>query len=109
MASTHVTSGHNTLEITDSFGDSAQFQIGATGIYLVIGHKHANPDHSISIAITEESSVALRDALIRSFPLTASKPSVKVDTVGELSSFEVVGGSVVINASANSTVIINNK
>lgn len=106
MASTHMLKGRNTLKITDSFGDSATFNVSNTGIYLTIEHRRGFGDRTCSIAITEESAIALRDALLTDFPLIA-KPSVSVSTVGELSSIEVTGGSVVINATGN--VIVNNK
>ncbi len=107
MASTHVTTGHNTLKITDSFLDSATFTINKTGIYLIIDHRRAARDTTLSIAITEQSALALRDALLKDFPLPKVEQSVTVSSVGELSSIEVTGGGVVIHANGN--VIVNNK
>lgn len=107
MASTHVFTHDNTLKITDSFDDSAKFQINSGGVYLVIEHRRAPRGTTLSIAITKESALALRDALLRGFPLSKVDPTVTVSSVGELSSIEVTGGSVVINANGN--VIVNNK
>lgn len=107
MPSTHVYTSQNTLKITDSFDDSATFQINDGGVYLVIEHRRAPRGTTLSIAITNESTLALRDALLKRFPLPKVEPAVTVSSVGELSSIEVTGGSVVINANGN--VIVNNK
>lgn len=57
----------------------------------------------LSMVFSEEQVNLLREAL----GLVAEKPAVTVSTVGELSSIEVTGGNVVINATG--TVIVNNK
>lgn len=56
---------------------------------------------ALTMVFSEAEVQALREAL------GVSVPGVSVSTVGELSSIEVTGGSVVINATG--TVIVNNK
>lgn len=98
-----------TKTFTDSFHDDMRVQIDEHNLHIKTVQTRRGEHYSTETNMSFSPSVAqdLRDHLIALFPLPATAPSVTVSSVGELSSIEVTGGSVVIHANGN--VIVNNK
>lgn len=99
-----------TKTFTDSFHDAMRVQIDGNNLHIKTVQTRRGEHYSTETNMSFSPGVAqsLRDHLIDLFPLPAVvEPSVTVSSVGEVSSIEVTGGSVVIHAMGN--VIVNNK
>lgn len=107
MASTH-TLRHQTLNIVDTYGDSASFDTNGHGIFLSV-RKGSDSSRNITCAITTESALALRDLLnsvLTPKAVPAPAPVQAEMSVGEISLDSRALSGITINAT---TVIINNK